>query len=305
VLLSSIGRDDRVRQAEGEVLVAAITKPVRSSRLLEAVSLALDPAAAVQYKAPPASVAQREPIDGHRILVVDDNEVNRRLVGHLLDRFGYEVVAVADGRQALDALRAGGFAAVLMDLEMPVMDGYTAIAAIRRGEAGPPDVPLIAVSAAAMVQDQRRALASGADAHVAKPIDRDELREVLASALGRENNEQRARNKDARVAIGPVSLDASVIGRLREIDGTGAVFRRLVGTFFGLADERLLDMRRACETEDVVAMKRLAHDVRGAAANLGMVEVAAVCSRLESEVSDEAVERLARAIADVRGELLA
>jgi HPt (histidine-containing phosphotransfer) domain-containing protein len=146
------------------------------------------------------------------------------------------------------------------------------------------------------VQDQRRALAAGADAHVAKPIDREELRRVLQGVLGGDGE---------RVTGDGAALDSSVVGRLREIDGTGAVFERLVDTFFGLADERLADMRRAADAEDAAAMKRLAHDVKGAAANLGMVTVAAVCGELESRVDGGTVERLERAIADVRVELLA
>jgi CheY-like chemotaxis protein/HPt (histidine-containing phosphotransfer) domain-containing protein len=292
-----------VRAAEGAALSTALVKPARSSRLLEAISAALDPEAApraARTPEPGPAPARTAPArtDGEaRILVVDDNEVNRRLVGHLLDKLGYAWVAVENGERALEVLGGESFDVVLMDLEMPVMDGYEAMGEIRRGAAGRADVPVVALSAAAMLQDQRRALAAGADAHVAKPIDRDELREVLARLLS---------PADDTRGNGAGAVDRAIVERLRDIDGSGAVLDRLLRKFFDLAEERLGSMRAAAVGDDVDRVRRLAHDVGGAAANLGMVGVASVCTTLERDESLgtaaalEGVEKLEREVAAVR-----
>ena len=126
---------------------------------------------------------------GHRrgrVLVVDDNPVNLRVAMLLLERMGYEVDDVTDGRAAVEAAAGrSGYDAVLMDCEMPVMDGYTAAREIRRLENGSAHVPIVAVTASVMQGDVERALAAGMDAHVAKPIDAAVLDAVLAEATRR------------------------------------------------------------------------------------------------------------------------
>jgi CheY-like chemotaxis protein len=101
----------------------------------------------------------------------------------MLKNAGYVVDAVADGREALWALVSLPYDAVLMDLEMPVMDGWTAIREIRRGASGSPGIPVIALSAAALPEDRRRSLAAGADLHLAKPIRTNELEDALDEVL--------------------------------------------------------------------------------------------------------------------------
>ncbi len=126
---------------------------------------------------------------GHRrgrVLVVDDNPVNLRVAMLLLERMGYEVDDVTDGHAAVEAAAGrAGYDAVLMDCEMPVMDGYTAAREIRRLENGSTHVPIVAVTASVMQGDVERALAAGMDAHVAKPIDAAVLDAVLAEATRR------------------------------------------------------------------------------------------------------------------------
>ncbi|WP_051183090.1 MASE3 domain-containing protein [Desulfocurvibacter africanus] len=115
-----------------------------------------------------------------KILVAEDNEINRLLAVDLLKAKGHEVKVVEDGQQALDALKAESFDLVLMDAQMPVMDGTEATRRIRAGEAGDPTIPIVALTAYALKGDREKLLASGMDDYLSKPIDMGELDRVLA-----------------------------------------------------------------------------------------------------------------------------
>ena len=116
-----------------------------------------------------------------RVLVAEDNLVNQKLVRHLLERRGHMPILVANGRDAIDLLRTGDFDLVLMDLQMPEMDGLEATAAIRaqEREARAPRVPIVALTAHAMQGDRQRCMDAGMDGYVAKPIKPVELFEVI------------------------------------------------------------------------------------------------------------------------------
>jgi CheY-like chemotaxis protein len=116
-----------------------------------------------------------------RILIVDDHRMSRLATQRILERLGYEVVAVGDGREAVDAEATGGFDAVLMDCQMPGMDGFQATAEIRRREVerGSARTPIVGLSARAMEGDSDSALAKGMDGYLTKPLSVQELRAAL------------------------------------------------------------------------------------------------------------------------------
>ena len=121
---------------------------------------------------------------GVRLLVADDNAANQKLAQLMLERLGYAVDVVSDGIEALEALERRPYAAVLMDCQMPNMDGYQATRELRkREEEGAPRTPVIALTAGAMTGDEQRALAAGMDAFLAKPIDLQQLAQVVARCL--------------------------------------------------------------------------------------------------------------------------
>jgi PAS domain S-box-containing protein len=276
ILLSSHGTTDAMRARRDGLIAAVLTKPARSSRLFEAVTAAL-----VGSTGDAVAAAPVVGLSGHgeRILVVDDKAVNQRLATLMLTKSGYVADAVGDGEEALEALRHHPYDVVLMDLEMPVMDGYAATTAIRAGRAGRVDVPIIALSAAALVEDQRRAIAVGADAHVAKPFREDELQRVLSAVLGRRLPSSGA---GPAGALDGTVLDVGLVRKLRELDGTGVTLADLSAMFFVRAPERLADLRRAIEDKNAGEIRSIAHGLKGSAANLGMRRFAAACDELES-----------------------
>jgi signal transduction histidine kinase/chemotaxis response regulator CheB len=182
IVLSSAGVRDIADRRDTSRIVRFVTKPARRSQLFDAIATAL--------KATPASAASTAESDtsgpsrrGGRVLVADDNAVNQRVAILFLEKDGYRVDAVANGIEAVQAVLRRRYDAVLMDCEMPLMDGYTAAAEIRRLEAGEHHIPIIAVTASAMRGDDQRALAAGMDAYVTKPINRLELQLALNRLL--------------------------------------------------------------------------------------------------------------------------
>ncbi len=161
---------------------AHLMKPVKQDELLRAILGALAPALVPPAAA--AAPATRAVPSGLRVLVAEDNPVNQRLVVRLLERRGHEIVLVENGRAALAALAAGPFDLVLMDVQMPVLDGFAATRELRTQEhAKGAHVPVIAMTAHAMSGDRERCLAAGMDAYLAKPVDPERLYATMHEVL--------------------------------------------------------------------------------------------------------------------------
>lgn len=174
---------DPAQQGVVDELVAS------AARLDELVGglLAYEPSNAPLSEASAETVAEAAEAQGRlRVLVADDNPTNRHVVELMLDAAGVEVVSVENGAEALDALRAGAFDLVLMDLRMPVMDGFEAIRAIRQGEVHRPDarLPIIVLSANSGPEDREASAEAGADRHIAKPIRAETLFGAISEVLG-------------------------------------------------------------------------------------------------------------------------
>jgi signal transduction histidine kinase/CheY-like chemotaxis protein/ligand-binding sensor domain-containing protein len=184
LMLSSADRTSGVARCREVGVTTYLVKPVKQSELLDAILSALDPAVlpAADAAGPPAAGAAGR--RGLRVLLAEDNEINQKLAVRLLERWGHAVTVCRNGREAVDALARARFDVVLMDVQMPVMDGLTATAAIRERERQTGGhVPVIALTAHAMKGDQERCLAAGMDAYVTKPLRAAELAEAFARLL--------------------------------------------------------------------------------------------------------------------------
>jgi CheY-like chemotaxis protein len=182
MMLSSVGhRGDGARFRELGV-ASYLTKPVRQSVLLEAMLAVLAGSDGPKER---QLVTRHTISEGQRflrILVAEDNAVNRQLVTALLDKRGHTVVTVVNGREAVSTVTEGGFDLILMDVQMPEMDGWEATATIRKAEAVTGDhVPIIALTAHAMKGDREACLAAGMDGYLSKPINSKELFTLLDS----------------------------------------------------------------------------------------------------------------------------
>jgi CheY-like chemotaxis protein len=190
ILLSSVSREELNAFNPKEHFKVVLTKPVRQSALLDALHTSLDqrkpatalPFSALQIPKLDASLAEQNPL---RILVAEDNVVNQKLIAGLLTRLGYQPKIVAHGLGCLEALRQDDYDLVLMDCQMPEMDGYEATGRIRAGEVGDRNraLHIIALTASAMVGDRERCLKAGMNEYLTKPIQASSLIQLIEATI--------------------------------------------------------------------------------------------------------------------------
>jgi PAS domain S-box-containing protein len=253
------------------------------------------------------------------VLVVEDNPLNQQLARAMLEKLGYAVTISDSGEQALHLLARRGYSAVIMDCQMPLLDGYATTKRLRVAEDdGRQRTPVIAMTANAMLEERQRCLDAGMDDYLVKPVRVSDLQRVLqrwiAEGSGREDTRRSASpvipEPDGGMPDGGVLddgvLDDSVLGELRSAVSP-AVLSKLIATY-DVSCHRLLDaLHDAVAEADRTAVQRLAHEFRGVTASLGVTCAAATCEQLEDEttaleVLPNLIDRLA---ADLGGARLA
>lgn len=182
LLTSSTERGQAAAAAEAG-FAGYLTKPIRKAQLLDGIRAVLGERAPTRLVTR-HQLAEEEAARRPRVLLAEDNPVNQKVAVLTLERLGYRVDVVADGRAAVEAARRGDYAVVLMDCQMPVLDGFGATAEIRQAGGAGAGVPIIAMTANALEGDRERCLAAGMNDYVAKPVTRRILREALATWVG-------------------------------------------------------------------------------------------------------------------------
>ena len=230
--------------------------------------------------------------DKHRLLLAEDNPVNQRVAVHMLNKLGYAVDVVDNGSLALLALARESYDLVLMDCQMPEMDGFDATAAIRRTEANTSKhVPIVAMTANALQGDREQCLAAGMDDYIAKPIETPQLASLLAKWLPKAGLTTRAKPTTEPVVAQYISSDgkstndtsspAIDMRRLTEMFGEDdAVINELLEVF----EQSLRPLRERLKREARdrgQQLKGLAHELRGASANVGALDLADLAGQLE------------------------
>jgi len=185
ILATSAGQRGDAARCRSLGMAAYLTKPVRRVELEAAIRAALGHAPDdIQARALPPRHSRRERRRSLRILLAEDNPVNQKLAVRLLEKEGHTVVVVDNGRRALGALEGADVDLVIMDVQMPEMDGYEAATAIRKAEETTlKHVPILAMTAHAMKGDQEKCLAAGMDGYVSKPIRPDDLRQAIENLV--------------------------------------------------------------------------------------------------------------------------
>ncbi|MDP9465681.1 MAG: response regulator [Actinomycetota bacterium] len=306
LLLTSLGS----RPAGGDALgLLHLTKPVKAAALRTVVASALG-ASQAPSKAEQAPVPQRR----LRVLLAEDNVVNQRVALLMLDRLGYRADVAANGIEAVQAVTSTPYDVVLMDVQMPELDGIGATERLR-AELPPERQPrIIAMTAGALAEDRERCLAAGMDDFLSKPVRREEL----AAALSRAASE---RAGDAGEAAAPATPDAdlpvvdpSVLGSLAERLGprAPAFLASLLGTWETETAARMAAIATAVEAGDADAVGRAAHAVKGSSGSMGALRLAAVCAHVEADVVagegldlTSAQQRLAAEVEQAREALVA
>ena len=283
VLLTSTGRRGDGAEAVEAGIAAYLTKPVRQSDLYDAIATVMgnpeEEGADGDLLVTRHSLRAKKSADRARLLVAEDNVVNQKVAARMLENLGYRVDVVADGRQALEAMAASSYGAVLMDVQMPEMDGYEATAEIRSREArSKTRTPIIAMTANAMAGDREQALAAGMDDYVPKPVKSEELGAVLGRWVPEDGPSDGTAGGPRSEPAGP--LDPEVLAGLREL-GDPELLAELAVMFVGDAAGRIATLRRAAGEGDATEVQRTAHTLKGSAGNMGAAGMARICAGLQ------------------------
>jgi CheY-like chemotaxis protein/HPt (histidine-containing phosphotransfer) domain-containing protein len=265
---------------------AYLTKPVRTRELLDCLSRALSHDASdwhmhsqpIITRGTLVAVETRRTYSG-RVLLVEDNAINQRVARRFLERLGCEVQVVGDGQQAVDAYQRNSYGFVLMDMQMPVMDGLEATRQIRLLEQSGDGkrTPIVALTANAMMGTLERCLEAGMDDYLTKPLDISRLQDVLDRFIG-EGAAARTVKTEAPASEAAISVRT----RLKDIAGDDETFiSELIETYIAGGGDTLREMQGAIQRADREALARAAHKLKGASANLHIDSVAALAMDIE------------------------
>ncbi|HEV7501609.1 MAG TPA: response regulator, partial [Vicinamibacteria bacterium] len=277
VLLAPIGA--RVGTDGADAPDAVLTKPVRPSVLEEQVIAVLAGEAPVTVAEPAGGSAEEVDPDAPLVLVVEDNDINRAVALRTLERLGYRAAGARNGMEAVDAFTPETYAAVLMDCQMPVMDGYEATARLRAAESGRGRTPILAMTAGALTGDRERCLAAGMDDYIAKPFAFEDLAATLRRWVPRGETAEGAL---AATTLSAAGLDPRVLGELRALDTPGSgFFHGVIGLFLSTAPGRLEALVAAVRGADADGVRRLGHALRSTCGNVGAKRMHDLCASLE------------------------
>ena len=312
IVMTSMLQRGHAEQARQAGAMGYLPKPVRHDELRDCLRTVLGlpegqaPKDAQTHSVVPQLVTRHtvaEHVQHRRILVVEDNIVNQKLVVRMVEKLGYKPDVVENGQEALTALMKGDYAAILMDCQMPIMDGFETTRCIREREASvasrdspdgntnrsdtvpqsTPHIPIIAVTANAMQGDRERCLATGMDDYLAKPIKLDELRSALARWISTPPDVMVPGKQDhIPTTVDPTRGIFDPAKMYRNIGGDNELFTQLVRLFLDRHQTMLADIRRALADADSIAVERMAHTFKGTAGNLCASEVALTAGRLEA-----------------------
>jgi PAS domain S-box-containing protein len=300
MMLSSVGhRGDASRFREIGV-AAYLTKPVRQAVLLDAMLAVLATRNARSDR--PPLVTRHTTAESRaslRVLVAEDNPANQRLVDVLLTKRGHKVHCVVNGREAVEAVATGGYDIVLMDVQMPVMDGFEAMTLIRQAEQGrgSPRIPIVALTAHAMKGDREACLAAGADHYLPKPLNTPDLFALIESVSAASSHQLPAIQR-----TGPVFDRDELLARVEQ---DHQLLKELVDIFASEAPSLSAEIHRAVAARDFEALEQAAHAIKGACANLAAHPAAQAALTLELAGRSADASGLERATADLEGELAA
>ncbi len=288
VLLSSIGDHGLAVEGRKAGVDACLTKPARQSELFDCLArvMSLQPlenkCVEVDLEAAKRKRSQLlKHRNGVRILVAEDNAVNQQVAVAVLASLGYAADAVANGVEAIEATTRIRYSAILMDCQMPEMDGYEATRRIRAREKGGAHIPIIALTADAVSDARAKSLAAGMNDYVSKPINADELAAVLEKWTSASRLRPIAEFDPPPPSREP--LDAAALGNLRELETTTpGLLKNITKLFLEETPKGLERLKVAVSAEDAALSARLAHAMKGSAGNLGARGMAAICAEVEA-----------------------
>ncbi len=314
VMVTAYGREDLHDELADVAIDGLLVKPASPSALLDATLVAFGRQPQRPRGRAASTLSAHPSLRGCRVLVVEDNEINREIATEILQQAGMVVSEAVDGRQAVGKVGSQEFDLVLMDMQMPVLDGVAATRAIRE-DPRHRDLPIVAMTANVMAEDIQRCLDAGMNDHVGKPIEFEELMAKLARWLGpgRRTPTPAPIRSAASAAAAPLpprldGLDLEVA--LKNTADNPALLRKLLLRFRDTYGDTATRLRQLLDGEDRDAAVRLSHTLKSVAGSLGAAGVQSLAAGIERDLRagqlpaagelqllEQELARLARAIA--------
>jgi PAS domain S-box-containing protein len=316
LMVTAYGREEVMRRAQASKLDGFLIKPVTQSTLFDALMAAAgaDTPRRSTGKIREMQLAGLAEIRGARILLAEDNEINQQVAREILEQAGFMVSVVGNGREAVTAVSREPFDAVLMDIQMPLLDGLAAAREIRSWEIAQmrPATPIIAMTAHAMAGDADKSAAAGMDDHITKPITPDLLFGALKKAIRRREGlgagapPPAARPVDTgSITLPDVLPGIDIADGLGRLGGNRKLYRNILvrlATDFAHADAALEQLVAAGQLEEA---QRLAHSLKGVSANIGARELSAAAAAAEAACAPASTANRAEAARAMRAPLRA
>ncbi len=307
MMLSSAMRSGEEKRATELGVRSVLSKPVTQSDLLDAILIALaaNSSSCSMWEGPERPDSDRADrgtkaaptFKALRILLAEDNAINRAVATGMLEKQGHEIVHAENGSEAVEAIERGQFDLVLMDIQMPEMDGFEATSRIRELEkAGARKTPIVAMTAHAMAGDRERCLAAGMDDYIAKPLKKEELHGVLARFQKspmwegpQHPNSERANGSAEAAAIvedrgakaAPTFPMHSREEFLEQLDGDEELMETLIAMFYENTPKAIAHIAAAIENRDGAALSATSHALQSSLGAVGAREASAVARQLE------------------------
>jgi signal transduction histidine kinase/CheY-like chemotaxis protein/HPt (histidine-containing phosphotransfer) domain-containing protein len=283
-----------------------LLKPVSQRDLRECLVRIMAVDAAQWHRTQPIVTAERnrDPFNGRFILLAEDNLVNQKVACGTLERMGCTVDIVNNGADAVAAWATGRYQMILMDCQMPVMDGYQATREIRRRERGADHIPIIALTADAMKGAERQCRDAGMDDYLTKPIDRTRLGQTVDRHFARLGPGSGTAQSTHRLPESPGESDSPVDwGQfMSTMDGDQESAKEVVRLFIDSGDATLRDISAALGRGDLAAVGRAAHSFKGSSASIRARSASAAAAKLEEAARAGAVERVTQLEEELRRE---
>jgi two-component system sensor histidine kinase/response regulator len=286
VMLTSVGVRGDVARLQALGCAGYLVKPIKQSQLFDMIVTVFN-REKIEVQEKPLPIVSRHTIEEEkrrriRILLAEDNPTNQKLTVILLKKAGYSVDALEDGQKVMEVLNRASYDLVLLDVQMPEMDGFETARAIREKERGRKHIPIIAITAHAMKGDRERCLQAGMDDYVSKPIEPKKLFETIKKWTQTPDPKkaslwQERSQKSAGLKNSPLDFDDA----LAKLDNDKALLEEMLREFLDSAPSQLKILDEATKNGDAEMVEKEAHSLKGAAANLSAHRVADIALKLE------------------------
>jgi PAS domain S-box-containing protein len=299
ILVTAYGREEIMQQAEEVGLGGFLLKPVSASMLFDNIVQAFGEAVPETSRVVQRHEQEAETLEhirGANVLLVEDNEINQQVAREILEGAGLNITLANNGLEAVNAVKESNYDAVLMDVQMPVMDGYTATREIRKDDRFK-ELPIIAMTAHAMAGDEDKSLQVGMNGHVTKPIDPDQLFSTLQEWI--KPSEKRVQVQQPEVPVERLEADKMVPEEdelpqslpgfdlpagLERLRGNKSLYRKLLLDFGAKYTEVAGEIHKALDSTDLEQAHSLIHNLKGLAGNLAAIDLQEASVNLEKLV---------------------